>query len=90
MIGACKQVADLGDVAIQKEGFSIVDTRVPAIATHLSLSPGLHCVTLASSRRGMFRNKKTYLDIAWDLGPDAWTLSESDDCLQRAFEMTIH
>jgi hypothetical protein len=71
----CKQAADLGDVATQKEGFSIVNTGVPAIATHLPLelhphrsriflvghhqrecqllSPGLHCIALASNRRGM-------------------------------------
>lgn len=80
VFGACKQVAALGDVVTQKEGFSIVDTRVLAIATLLSLelhphrsrillvghhqgecqllSPGLHCITLAGSRCGMFGNKK--------------------------------
>jgi hypothetical protein len=33
----CKQVAASGDVAIQKQGFSIVDTREPVAATPLSL-----------------------------------------------------
>ena len=32
-----KKVADSGDVVIQKQGFSTVDTRVPAIATTLFL-----------------------------------------------------
>ena len=80
-------------MAIHKEGLSIVDTRVPAIATPLSLelrphrsrillvgrhqgecqlfSPGLHCITLASSRRGMFRNKDVRR-LRLDLGPDGF------------------
>jgi hypothetical protein len=36
MLRVCNIVADRGDVVMKKQGLSIVDTRVPAIATTLS------------------------------------------------------
>jgi len=75
VFGACKQVADLGDVPTEKEGFSIVDTRVPAIATPR--------IRLAGHHQGECQLLLPGLDFTWILARMVSSGSD-DDCLPSA------
>ena len=59
MFQVCKRAADSGDVVTQKQGLSIVGTRVPAIATTLSSFSCLHLRILSRGdpETGPYKNQ---------------------------------